>query len=75
MAVGKDASPMARAALDGLDGELPCLVVTKYEHGEAELADYENLTLIEAAHPVPDKNSLRAGNALEEFILKCNTMR
>lgn len=68
ISIGKAASGMARAALDGIDPNLPCIVVTKYAHGEAELADYENLELIESAHPVPDLNSLRAGEALIEFI-------
>lgn len=68
VAVGKAASTMARAALDSFDKSLPTLVVTKYDHGEEALANYENLSLIESAHPVPDENCIKAGKALIEFI-------
>lgn len=68
IAVGKAASTMARAALDRFDKTLPTLVVTKYGHGEKVLNDYENLTLIESAHPVPDENSIKAGTALTDLV-------
>lgn len=68
VAVGKAASTMARAALDGFDKSLPTLIVTKYDHGEAELSTYENVRLIESAHPVPDENCIKAGEALIEFV-------
>lgn len=68
VAVGKAASTMARAALDHYDKSLPTLIVTKYNHGEAELASYEKVTLIESAHPVPDENCIKAGEALIDFV-------
>ncbi len=67
-AVGKAASSMMRAALDTCGKDLPSLMVTKYEHGEPELAAYPNLSVIEAAHPVPDENSLKGGEALLDFV-------
>lgn len=68
IAVGKAASTMARAALDSYDKSLPTLIVTKYDHGEAELSNYKNVRLIESAHPVPDENSIKAGAQLIEFV-------
>lgn len=68
IAVGKAASTMARAALDGYGNTLTTLVVTKYDHGERELENYTNLTLIESAHPVPDENCIKAGAALIDFV-------
>ncbi|MGB7288117.1 MAG: DUF4147 domain-containing protein [Salaquimonas sp.] len=67
-AVGKAASSMMRAALDQIGVNTKGLVVTKYDHSEKELGSYSSLTVIEAAHPVPDENSLRAGAALLEFV-------
>lgn len=68
IAVGKAASPMARSALESYGSDILSLVVTKHDHGEAELHKYENLNLIESAHPVPNEHSLRAGEALIQFI-------
>ncbi len=67
-AVGKAASSMMRAALDQCGLNLPALMVTKYDHLDAGLDKYLNLKVIEAAHPVPDENSLKAGAALLDFV-------
>src|SRR5680860_427494 len=64
IAVGKAASPMARAALDQSGASLPALIVNKYHHAEESLAQYADLQLIESSHPVPDENSLLAGSAI-----------
>ena len=63
VAVGKAASGMCLGALESFP-DAAALVVTKYDHGDPKLKDYPNLQLIESAHPIPDKNSLRAGSAL-----------
>jgi len=65
IAVGKAASGMCRGALDNLP---PCdaLVVTKYDHAEAELQQRERVTILESAHPIPDQKSLDAGHVLLE---------
>ena len=69
-AVGKAASSMMRAALDQCGKDLPALMVTKYDHSDKGLDLYANLTVIESAHPVPDENSLKGGEALLDFVSK-----
>ncbi|MCV3273011.1 DUF4147 domain-containing protein [Roseobacter sinensis] len=64
VAVGKAAAAMARAAHD-LFPDAPMLIVTKYDHAEDAPDGAE---LIEAAHPVLDKNSLAAGARLLEVV-------
>jgi len=64
LAVGKAAAAMARAAMERFPG-VPALVVTKDGHGADLPTEAE---LIEAAHPVPDARSLRAGRALREAV-------
>lgn len=63
LAVGKAAVGMCQGALDNLP---PCdaLVVTKYDHADADIVSRERVQLIESAHPIPDQNSLDAGQAL-----------
>lgn len=73
LAVGKAASGMcagALSALASLDSASPCpaLVVTKYQHTDPRLLEYPQVTVIEAAHPVPDEQSLKAGAALLEAV-------
>lgn len=58
-AVGKAAVPMAKAAEDFLGEKIDNgLLVTKYEH--AKNAPVKRFEIIEAAHPVSDKNSVFA---------------
>ncbi|WP_420584616.1 DUF4147 domain-containing protein [Ruegeria sp.] len=64
LAVGKPAAAMARAALDHF-GARPTLVVTKDDHGR-DLPD--DVTVIEASHPVPDSRSLEGGRALRQAV-------
>jgi glycerate 2-kinase len=65
IAVGKAAASMAQAALDCYGAQTPTLVVTKYGHG---LPLPKTATMIEAAHPVPDENSIRAGQTLFQTV-------
>ncbi|MCP4980701.1 MAG: DUF4147 domain-containing protein, partial [Gammaproteobacteria bacterium] len=67
LAVGKAAVGMCQGALDRLP---PCeaLVVTKYDHADADIMARERVQVIEAAHPIPDQNSLDAGRILLERI-------
>jgi len=67
LAVGKAAAAMCAGALDALTDDGEALVVTKYGHGDAALASHPRIELIEAGHPLPDENSLRAGRAVAEF--------
>ncbi len=69
IAVGKAASAMAAAAADVFP-DVPCLVVTKYDHTEGCPAQAQ---LIESAHPVPDAQSLIAGRALRDVVERCET--
>ncbi|NQZ10578.1 MAG: DUF4147 domain-containing protein [Algicola sp.] len=66
VAVGKAASDMALGALQVV-GPVKTLVVTKYHHGAAELV-LPYVTTLEAAHPIPDQNSLLAGQKLLETV-------
>ncbi|MEP3054737.1 DUF4147 domain-containing protein [Ascidiaceihabitans sp.] len=64
IAVGKAAASMAAAAHDAF-GPLPMLIVTK--HGHVNDAP-QNAEIIEAAHPVPDAQSLKAGARLIDAV-------
>ena len=67
LAVGKAAGAMCLGALEFFAGR--GLVVTKYGHGDVALAAHPRIAVIEAGHPLPDERSLRAGRAVEEFVL------
>jgi len=69
LAVGKAAASMAQAAYD-VFGAVPMHIVTKYHHIDGAPP---HATLIEAAHPVPDTASLRAGKALRDAIAGCKS--
>ncbi|MGE0372091.1 MAG: glycerate kinase [Gammaproteobacteria bacterium] len=71
IAVGKAAGPMALGACDALGaGVESALVITKYGHAAAGFPAGLPLTVIEAGHPLPDANSLRAGRDLLDFIAR-----
>ncbi len=65
IAIGKGAAPMARQAErilgDALAGGL---AIVKKGHGLA----LDKIRLLEAAHPVPDERSARAGRALLQYL-------
>ena len=64
LAIGKAAGAMTKAAR-AVFPDVPALVVTKDGHGDDLPAD---VTLIEAAHPVPDARSLAGGKALQDAV-------
>lgn len=78
ISIGKAATPMLEAALARSGYDTKSLLVTKYGHvishhkfNQERLAEYQDdgtLTVIEANHPVPDENSMKAGAALVEFV-------
>ena len=69
IATGKAAGAMTLGACDILGPLLARgLVITRYHHVPAEISARDDLTIVEAAHPLPDENSLRAGRMLIEFI-------
>ncbi len=67
LAIGKAAATMAKAATDRFGPDVPCLVCTKYDHA-AEAGLPATVEILEAAHPVPDENSLRAGARALAFV-------
>ena len=61
IAVGKAAWSMASAASETLGERIDCgLVITKYGHARGSLPHF---TIMEAGHPMPDENSVRAADA------------
>ena len=69
VAIGKAASAMAIGALQVLESRLSRgLVITREGHTDREVRHDGRLTCIEAGHPVPNKGSLAAGDALYRFI-------
>ncbi len=67
LAIGKAAAAMAAGACDVLGERVSGgLVVTKEGHADIPLP--ECLTVLEAAHPVPDVRTLEAGQAVIELV-------
>ncbi|MEW5756813.1 MAG: DUF4147 domain-containing protein [Pseudomonadota bacterium] len=71
LAVGKAAASMMQGALDVL-GEriIEGLVITKYHHVQPFLQADARILCLEAGHPTPDANSLRAGEMLHDFFAR-----
>ncbi|MCK5640220.1 MAG: DUF4147 domain-containing protein, partial [Gammaproteobacteria bacterium] len=68
IAIGKAAQSMAQGARAELGGKLQrSLIITKYGHGDMARTSSRHICL-EAGHPIPDHNSLIAGQALRSFI-------
>jgi hydroxypyruvate reductase len=61
---GKGAASMAKSVEDHWPGPLTGVVVTRYAYG----APCQRIKIIEAAHPTPDANSLRAAQHLLEAV-------
>src|SRR5690242_17705203 len=61
---GKGAAQMAAAFEKAWDGPIDGLVVTRYGYG----APTQRIEVIEAAHPVPDENGLKASRRLLEKV-------
>jgi glycerate 2-kinase len=65
IAAGKAAAAMGKQVEQQLAGLITNgICITKYEHG----VPLQKLELIEAAHPVPDENSLLAGKKVLELV-------
>ena len=60
IAVGKAAAEMMRVATERSAAPLPGLVVTRYGHIPPGFVAAEGVEVIEAGHPYPDENSVRA---------------
>ena len=68
LAVGKAAGAMCAGAMGALAPDGRTLAVSKYGHFDAAFAARPRATVMEAGHPLPDENSLRAGKAAAEFV-------
>lgn len=64
IAVGKAAGDMALCARAHYQQPVPTIIATKYDHVSEELAALSDCTIFESAHPIPDENSLIAGDAV-----------
>ncbi|MCW8829326.1 MAG: glycerate-2-kinase family protein, partial [Gammaproteobacteria bacterium] len=68
VAVGKAAASMAQGAQHSLGDRIRSgLVITKYGHSDPRLSP-PCWRVVESGHPVPDGNSLAAGEALLAFV-------
>ncbi|MEO5372361.1 MAG: DUF4147 domain-containing protein [Magnetococcus sp. DMHC-1] len=68
VAIGKAAVAMTRGALDVLGNRIAAgLVITKVGYS-GSLDNNLPVRVLEAAHPIPDASSLRAGNFLLDFM-------
>ena len=61
---GKGAAQMASALEQSWDGDLSGVVVTRYCFAE----NCRKIKVLEAAHPVPDENGLRATECIFEAL-------
>jgi len=61
LAIGKAAWSMAETAAETLHSRIDYgLVITKYGHSQGAIPGFQ---IMEAGHPVPDENSVRAADA------------
>jgi len=68
IAVGKAAVGMCRGALNRFPNAKQAFVVTKYDHADDDILSRQNVTVMETAHPVPDSQSLKAGDELRSLL-------
>ncbi len=61
---GKASAAMAKAVEDHWTGQIEGLVVTRYGYAVA----CEQIEIVEAAHPVPDKNGLQAAERMLQLV-------
>ena len=63
---------IGKAACDMMHGAAAVtrkgLVITRHGYAQDSFSNNDNIQVIESGHPVPDENSLIAGNSLLEFI-------
>jgi hydroxypyruvate reductase len=71
VAIGKAGGSMALGACDALGGAVAAaLVITKHGRDASGFPAGLQASVLEAGHPLPDENSLRAGQALLDFIAR-----
>jgi glycerate 2-kinase len=62
IAIGKGAAEMMRVAQERAQQPLQGLVITRHGHLPVTGADWPDVEVIEAGHPYPDENSVRAAH-------------
>jgi glycerate 2-kinase len=69
VAIGKAAAAMAAGALDAASDQLRSgLIITRYGYMDEAVYRDPRLLCLEASHPLPDAQSMAAGNALQLFL-------
>lgn len=69
VAIGKAAAAMAAGALEACGDQLQSgLVITRYGHMDEAVYREPRLLCLESSHPLPDAQSMAAGNALLLFM-------
>ncbi len=68
LAVGKAASSMAKVALQNWNTPISGLVVTRYGHVDPDFVSHPDIDVLEAAHPVPDQNSVAGALRALELV-------
>ncbi len=66
IAIGKAAWSMAKAAADNIPHPIDTgIVLTKYDHAQGDIPGF---TILEAAHPLPDENTIRGTQKIIEAV-------
>lgn len=68
IAMGKACIPMAQAACKFLDDQVKGGIVVGKMLTEDAVDRFQGLTVLSGSHPVPDENSLNAGNSIIKFL-------
>lgn len=68
VAVGKAACSMFLGAQDCISPETRSIIVSKYRHVDTACRQLAGAEIVEAGHPVPDRNSLVAGDRILRAI-------
>ncbi len=71
LAIGKAAASMAQGVVEAGVSISEGLVLTKYKHTDEAIANNPLFRSFEAAHPVPDENSIQAGSFALDFVTSC----
>lgn len=69
VAIGKAAAAMTAGAMDAIGSQVTAgLVITRHGYQESSAYADPRIVSLEAGHPLPDEQSLAAGNALRLFM-------
>jgi glycerate 2-kinase len=74
IAVGKAACSMFLGAKECISGNTRSIIVSKYQHIDPVCRSFPHTEIIEAGHPVPDHQSLRAGKHIFQAVTEARTL-